>query len=203
MSEYAVGNVVRYLGTEPKAWLTRGGLAKVIQVSKAGRLRLAGKGGAPQYIGSDECELVSVTDKHGIFDRKPRGSGHGYPAQAVTDLEPAQDPTPEPMQPGPWEPVRAIWPTYEDGMPVLLGDWVIMDRDPVQVLEIDIDENSATLCGRGNVNDVKPGEHARRAEPDSMERILGDIKAAEIDGSAADWVTWLVKRAAALGGGAR
>lgn len=206
VSGYQVGNVVRYLGTEPKAWLTRGGLAKVIQVSKKGRLRLAGKGGAPQYIESDECELVSATDEHGIFDRRPRGSGHSFPAQAVTELpqpEPAQDPQPdpEPAQPDPWEPVRAIWPTYEDGAPVMLDDWVEMGGEPVQVVEFDIDANNALICGYGSNLAIKPGEHAQRSEPDSIERIMADVReVVTADAEMTDWLEWIVRRAAKVGG---
>lgn len=206
MSDYQVGNVVRYLGTEPHKWLTRGGLAKVIFVSKAGRLRLAGKGGSAQYVESDQVELVSATDEHGIFDRKPRGSGHSFPAQAVTELpqpEPAPDPMPdpEPAQPDPWEPVRSIWPTYEDGALVLLDDWVVMGGEPVQVVEIDIDANGALVCGFGSNLAVKPGEHVQRAEPDSIERIMADVReAVTADAEMTDWLEWIVRRAAKVGG---
>lgn len=196
-----MGNVVRYLGTEPKAWLTRGGLAKVIQVSKAGRLRLSGKGGAPQYVEHDQVELVSVTDEHGIFDRRPQGSGKRFHAQAVTEIDTAPDPQPEPAQPDPWEPVRRIWPTYDDGAPVLLDDWVLMDREPVQVVEFDINANNSLICGFGANLAIKPGEHAQRSEPDSIERIMADVReVVTADAEMSDWLEWIVRRAAKVGG---
>lgn len=176
-----IGNVVRYIGTEPHGWLRRGGLAKVMQISKAGRVRVTGKGGSPQWIEGDQCEFVSVNDANGMFDRKPRGTGNGTGPEHVTELEPEPQPeidiTPDPVLATAIESAtRAVkvvdmWPHFDDGVPVMLGDLVSHDDMVGEVTLISFDEDGFEIGTTEDLDIELPfGETVKRGQ-DSMDLI--------------------------------
>lgn len=63
--------VVRYVSKEPKGWITRGTLLRVIARTKNGRIRVVGatsqNKGMPQYLEEADVEPVGVFENSDIF----------------------------------------------------------------------------------------------------------------------------------------
>lgn len=156
--EIREGAVVRYMGSETKGWLRKGGLACVVKVTGNGKVRLRGRGGSPQFAALGQLELVSATDERGLFDRapaarlpkgggqqrEPAGDSVTMAVDAITidtgwlDLGEGRQAVaePAPSEPGCGEKpttdaerrVLDAWPRFEDGEPVLWGDLIALDE---------------------------------------------------------------------------
>lgn len=184
MDSIEVGNVVRYVGAKPYGWLQRGGIAKVIQTSKGGKVRLSAKGGSPQWVDASRCEIVSPGEDGGIFgaagkpkqtaeqpapEPDPQPAAEEKPAPEEQP-EPATDPSPYGPDPALWVQVMAMWPKYEDGSPVMLGDFVQGDDITDQVTLISFDKDGYELGCYSISIENRSGETVERGQ-DSMELI--------------------------------
>ena len=87
--------VVRYIGKEPYAWVTRGTLCRVIKRAN-GKVRVtkaSGKaGGSPQYIPESEVETVGMFDASSMFGMAA-GNVENKPPEPIVE-EPVADPQP-------------------------------------------------------------------------------------------------------------
>ena len=173
MSEISVGNIVRYV-SKSKSNMTRGELGEVMRIESDGRARIRVLGRSPQYVEVANLEFVSATDTDGIFSRKNKGSEPSKePAPKPENPEPASDPQPDPYGPDPalWVKVMECWPRFEDGSPVLIGDFVTNGDQTSEVGLISIESSGyevTTLSGMAVIG--KFGETAQRGQ-DSLDLV--------------------------------
>ena len=172
-----IGNVVRYIAKEDSS-MHRGELGKVINVCQNGRVRVRVKNRPPQYVSADQVELVSATD-HGIFDggekAEPAKEQPGF--KLATKKDGVVTEVPEPVLMTAIESAtRAanivdMWPHFDDGVPVMLGDLVSHDDMVGEVTLISFDADGYEIGTTEDLDIELPfGETVKRGH-DSMDLI--------------------------------
>lgn len=124
VSEFKVGNVVRYVGRERRDELGGGKMWRVAIVAKTGRVRLSAMSGAkgqaaPVWVSADEIEYVGASSSLGAGPRLPEPKReevmipapvvpvkHYSPSAEVEDEPKAEAPKTEPFTTGEIEPVK-------------------------------------------------------------------------------------------------
>ena len=165
-----IGNVVRYIAKEDSG-MHRGELGEVISVCQNGRIRVRVKNRPPQYVSADQVEFVSATD-HGIFD----GGEKPESAEPVPDPQPKIDITPDPVLATAIESAtRAanivdMWPHFDDGVPVMLGDLVSHDDMVGEVTLFNFDADGYEIMTTEFDIELPFGETVKRGQ-DSMDLI--------------------------------
>lgn len=165
-----IGNVVRYIAKEDSG-MHRGELGEVISVCQNGRIRVRVKNRPPQYVSADQVEFVSATD-HGIFD----GGEKPESAEPAPDPQPKIDITPDPVLATAIESAtRAanivdMWPHFDDGVPVMLGDLVSHDDMVGEVTLFNFDADGYEIMTTEFDIELPFGETVKRGQ-DSMDLI--------------------------------
>ena len=132
----------------------------------------------PQWVDASRCKIVSHCEDGGMF------GAAGAPEQTAEQPAPEPEPQPAPEeQPAPevdpnpygpdpalWVQVMAMWPKYEDGSPVMLGDFICEGGITDQVTLISIDaEGFEVGCHLISI-ELSFGKTVQRGQ-DSMELI--------------------------------
>lgn len=165
-----IGNVVRYIAKEDSG-MHRGELGEVISVCQNGRIRVRVKNRPPQYVSADQVEFVSATD-HGIFD----GGEKAESAEPAPDPQPKIDITPDPVLTIAIESatraakVVDMWPHFDDGVPVMLGDLVSHDDMVGEVTLFNFDSDGYEIMTTEFDIELPFGETVKRGH-DSMDLI--------------------------------
>ena len=165
-----IGNVVRYTSKEDSG-MHRGELGEVISVCQNGRIRVRVKNRPPQYVSADQVEFVSATD-HGIFD----GGEKAESAEPAPDPQPKIDITPDPVLTIAIESatraakVVDMWPHFDDGVPVMLGDLVSHDDMVGEVTLFNFDADGYEIMTTEFDIELPFGETVKRGQ-DSMDLI--------------------------------
>ena len=119
----------------------------------------------PQWVDASRCKIVSHCEDGGMF------GAVGAPEQTAEQPAPATDPSPYGPDPALWVQVMAMWPKYEDGSPVMLGDFVQGDDITDQVTLISLDTDGYELGCYSISIELSFGKTVQRGH-DSMELVI-------------------------------
>ena len=222
---FETGNIVRYVGSAESSGMRRGELGEVIGVAKNGNIRIRVSGRPPQYASAGDLDLVSKSDPNGLFCGK-RSRNKQWPDPVPQEAKPDPAPADEPEMQGPPHPATVIdfpepapkwvlnghavdpipWPLYEDGSPVMLGDWVECGEKSVRadVITLALGATPEIYDGDGEYIDCTPRTVLRKDTLHDMDAVME--RAQTLAGGDEELLAALSKllaRAHALGGEGR
>ena len=171
-----IGNVVRYTSKEVSG-MHRGELGEIISVCQNGRIRVRVKNRPPQYVSADQVEFVSATD-HGIFDggEKPEPAKEQPGFKLATKKDGVITEVPDSVLTIAIEnatraaKVVDMWPHFDDGVPVMLGDLVSHDDMVGEVTLFNFDADGYEIMTTEFDIELPFGETVKRGQ-DSMDLI--------------------------------